>query len=152
MHVMPAEIRATVRLYLGAKIREWYSREDGEAIYEAKKALELDPLSVPYHHNLAVIYQALRKYELGVEQLHKLLQIEPAFAPAHELLAFSYSCMGRYEEAFAELGELGPLVGTDLRSLRARGLRGTVNAMAGRHIEARRVLGELRELSEPPDF
>jgi hypothetical protein len=87
-----------------------------------------------------------------VEQLQKLLQIEPVFAPAHELLSFSYACMARYEEAFAELDELGPLLGTDLRSLRARGLRGTVNAMAGRHIEVRRVLGELRELSEPPDF
>lgn len=27
--LMPAEIRATVRLYLGGKIREWYAREDG---------------------------------------------------------------------------------------------------------------------------
>jgi hypothetical protein len=29
MAVMPAEIRATVQLYLDGKIREWYSREDG---------------------------------------------------------------------------------------------------------------------------
>jgi hypothetical protein len=27
--VMPAEIRATVQLYLDGKIREWYSRGDG---------------------------------------------------------------------------------------------------------------------------
>ena len=26
---MPAEIRATVQLYLGGKIREWYARADG---------------------------------------------------------------------------------------------------------------------------
>ena len=128
------------------------NRKPDEAIHEGKRALEIDPLSIPYHHNLAFIYLALRKYELGVEQLQKLLQVEPVFAPAHELLSYSYACMGRYEEAFAELDELGPFLGTDLRSLRARGLRGTVNAMAGRHIEARRVLGELRELSEPPDF
>src|SRR5215469_2988348 len=30
MAIMPAEIRATVQLYLGGKIREWYSREDGK--------------------------------------------------------------------------------------------------------------------------
>lgn len=29
MAVMPAEIRATVQLYLDGKIREWYSRDDG---------------------------------------------------------------------------------------------------------------------------
>src|SRR5499427_3000892 len=29
MAVMPAEIRATVQLYLEGKIREWYAREDG---------------------------------------------------------------------------------------------------------------------------
>jgi hypothetical protein len=46
---MPAEIRATVRLYLGGKIREWYSREDGRGaifllntgnIQEAQSILE----------------------------------------------------------------------------------------------------------------
>ena len=29
MGIMPAEIRATVQLYLEGKIREWYAREDG---------------------------------------------------------------------------------------------------------------------------
>jgi len=29
MNVMPAEIRATVKLYLDGKIRQWYSRGDG---------------------------------------------------------------------------------------------------------------------------
>lgn len=30
--VMPAEIRATVELYLDGKIREWYSRGDGRGV------------------------------------------------------------------------------------------------------------------------
>jgi len=29
MAIMPAEIRATVQLYLDGKVREWYAREDG---------------------------------------------------------------------------------------------------------------------------
>jgi hypothetical protein len=32
MAVMPAEIRATVQLYLKGKIREWYSRGDGRGV------------------------------------------------------------------------------------------------------------------------
>lgn len=54
MAVMPAEIRATVQLYLGGKIREWYSREDGRGgvfllntgdIAEAKSIMESLPLA-----------------------------------------------------------------------------------------------------------
>ena len=34
MAIMPAEIRATIRLYLDGKICEWYAREDGRgAVY-----------------------------------------------------------------------------------------------------------------------
>ena len=32
MNVMPAEIRATVKLYLDGKIRQWYSRADGKGV------------------------------------------------------------------------------------------------------------------------
>lgn len=32
MSVMPAEIRATVKLYLEGKIRQWYSRGDGRGV------------------------------------------------------------------------------------------------------------------------
>ena len=54
MAIMPAEIRATVQLYLDGKIREWYSREDGKGgvfllnardIEEAKSIMESLPLA-----------------------------------------------------------------------------------------------------------
>ncbi len=32
MKVMPAEIRATVKLYLDGKIRQWYSKGDGKGV------------------------------------------------------------------------------------------------------------------------
>src|SRR5947209_2751101 len=32
MAVMPAEVRATVKLYLDGKIRQWYSRGDGRGV------------------------------------------------------------------------------------------------------------------------
>jgi hypothetical protein len=32
MAVMPEEVRATVKLYLDGKIREWYSRGDGKGV------------------------------------------------------------------------------------------------------------------------
>jgi hypothetical protein len=32
MHIMPEEIRATVKLYLDGKIRQWFSRGDGRGV------------------------------------------------------------------------------------------------------------------------
>ena len=52
--VMPAEIRATVNLYLDGKIREWYSRGDGKGVIflvdaktedEARTLMETLPLA-----------------------------------------------------------------------------------------------------------
>jgi len=53
MAIMPAEIRATVQLYLDGKIREWYAREDGRGavfllnttdVAEARSVMESLPL------------------------------------------------------------------------------------------------------------
>ena len=54
MAIMPAEIRATVQLYLDGKIREWYAREDGKGavfllntgdVAEASSIMESLPLA-----------------------------------------------------------------------------------------------------------
>ena len=54
MAIMPAEIRATVQLYLEGKIREWYTREDGRGgvfllntrdVAEAASIMESLPLA-----------------------------------------------------------------------------------------------------------
>jgi len=54
MPIMPAEVRATVKLYLDGKIRQWYSRGDGKGIVflldaktedEARTIMETLPLA-----------------------------------------------------------------------------------------------------------
>ena len=54
MAIMPAEIRATVQLYLAGKIRDWYAREDGRGVVfllntrdvaEAQSIMESLPLA-----------------------------------------------------------------------------------------------------------
>lgn len=54
MDVIPAEVRATVNLYLEGRIREWYSRGDGRGVIflvdakteeEAKAIMETLPLA-----------------------------------------------------------------------------------------------------------
>jgi hypothetical protein len=62
MKVMPDEIRATVRLYLDGKIRQWYSRADGKGVIfildckdvaEARSVMEALPLAKAQLVNLA---------------------------------------------------------------------------------------------------
>jgi len=54
MNVMPAEVRATVKLYLDGTIRQWYSRGDGKGVIflidaksveDAHAAIDAMPLS-----------------------------------------------------------------------------------------------------------
>jgi hypothetical protein len=45
MNVMPAEIRATVKLYLDGKIRQWYSRGDGKGVVLFLDARTVDEAS-----------------------------------------------------------------------------------------------------------
>jgi hypothetical protein len=54
MAIIPAEIRATVKLYLDGKIRQWYSRGDGKGVIllvdaktedEARALMETLPLA-----------------------------------------------------------------------------------------------------------
>ena len=54
MAIMPAEIRATVQLYLEGKVRDWYAREDGRGgvfllnvkdVAEANAIMETLPLA-----------------------------------------------------------------------------------------------------------
>lgn len=42
MAVIPAEIRATVKLYLDGKIRQWYSRGDGKGVVFLIEAQSVD--------------------------------------------------------------------------------------------------------------
>jgi hypothetical protein len=61
MKVLPDEVRATVKLYLDGKIRQWYSRSDGRGVLfimnsttveEAKGLMDDMPLSKASLNNL----------------------------------------------------------------------------------------------------
>lgn len=120
-----------------------------EALVEAKRALDLDPLSLPTNHNLALTYFLVHEYGAAIEQLHKTLELDPSFVGARGLLAHAYAQTGRLQEATAEVGE-APTV--SWARLGRSAIIGTVSAMAGRHDEARRALNELSLESKPPDY
>ncbi|HEY6374713.1 MAG TPA: protein kinase [Edaphobacter sp.] len=124
-----------------------------EAIVEATKALNLDPLSLPNHFNLALTYHLLRQFDPAIEHLKKALELDSSFTAARQLLALSYACIGKYREAFNEAEASSAPGGANIRvSIYERATWGLINAMAGRNAEARNALAELAQYSKPPDF
>jgi serine/threonine protein kinase/tetratricopeptide (TPR) repeat protein len=124
-----------------------------EAIVEARRALNLDPLSLPNYVNLALIYHLLRQFDPAIEELQKALELDPSFIAARQLLALSYAFTGKYQEAFNEADASAALPGANIRAdIRARATLGLINAVAGRNAEARKALAELTQYSKPPDY
>jgi serine/threonine protein kinase/TolB-like protein/Tfp pilus assembly protein PilF len=87
---------------------QWYSeclyvtgRYD-EAIAQAKRALELDQLSVAINGSLGATYYYARKYDLAIEQYKKTLQMDQNALLQHRELFLTYTLKGMYPEAVGE--------------------------------------------------
>ena len=77
-------------------------RRFDEAVSEAKRAQELEPLSLSINTNLGAVLTTARRYDEAIAQLRKTVELDPNFITAHWRLALAYSCVGRHTEAIAE--------------------------------------------------
>jgi tetratricopeptide (TPR) repeat protein len=82
-----------------------------EAIAEAKRAQELEPLSVMISDVVGYILLQARQYDQSIEELLKGLEMDPSFALAHRDLGETYVQKGKYEEAIAEINKAVTLSG-----------------------------------------
>jgi tetratricopeptide (TPR) repeat protein len=73
-----------------------------EAIAENKKALELDPLSLPINNFMGMTYMFAGDYEKAYQQFQHTIAMDPTFPLVHEYFSFLLAEMGRYEEAIKE--------------------------------------------------
>jgi TolB-like protein/DNA-binding winged helix-turn-helix (wHTH) protein/Flp pilus assembly protein TadD len=83
-------------LYLGAMGRK------AEALIEAQRARELDPLSPSVGIRLAGAYLATGQYDQALQELTKTLELDPAFSSAHEVRAKILESMGQFKDSMAE--------------------------------------------------
>jgi tetratricopeptide (TPR) repeat protein len=74
-----------------------------EALAEAKKAQELDPLSGFINANLASVLYFSGDYEQAIDQCRKTLAVDPGNARAHRNLARVYAQQRLYPKAVMEL-------------------------------------------------
>lgn len=73
-----------------------------EAIAENKKALELDPLSLPINNFMAESYRFAGDYKDAYAQYQHTIAMDPTFPLAHEYLSWFLIETGKYEAAITE--------------------------------------------------
>ena len=119
----------------------------GKALHEASKAQLLDPMALQISVFRAVVYDAMKKYDLAEEQLRKVLEVEPNFVTAHGNLSTVLLHQRKYDELEREGREILRL--THDRPV-SKAWMAVGYAFAGRKEEARAILIEVNKL--PPEM
>ena len=91
-----------------ATAHQWYAehlvcagRED-QAIAEARRACELDPISLVINTSTGLVLAQARRYDEAAAQFQKTQEIDKNFAMAHRFLGDVQVEQGRFEEAIEE--------------------------------------------------
>ena len=131
-----------------APAHQWYSsylvavERFDEAIAEAKRTEELEPLSFVASSHLGWIYYLSGKNDLAIEQCKKILDLDPTSFPARRYLGLAYEAKGMYTEAINEFQTGVKLSGSPLMLA----LLGHAYAASGKKTEAKQILADLQQL------
>ncbi len=117
-----------------------------EATMEAERALEFDPLSLIIRALFGLANYFSLQYDEAVKQCKRILDMNPNFVPAHLFLGMTYTKKSMFDEAIAEFQSAIALFG---RSSLMLGALGYAYAAYGKQAEARKLLNELKQMSEP---
>ncbi len=115
-----------------------------EALAEAQRAQELDPLSLQGILDVAAAYRALRQYDRAITEFRKALEKDPSRPRAHFQLGATYVEKGELDEGIAELESAVKLSQGNQRFL---AYLGYADAVAGKKSEAQKILKELNTIS-----
>jgi DNA-binding winged helix-turn-helix (wHTH) protein/TolB-like protein/Flp pilus assembly protein TadD len=143
------EFQTAIRLKPSyAPAHQWYSsflvavERFDEAIAEAKRTEELEPLSFVASSHLGWIYYLSGQNDKAIEQCRKILELDPSSFPARRYLGLAYEAKGMYTEAIAEFQTGVKLSGSPLMLA----LLGHSYAVSGKRAEAKQVLSDLEQL------
>jgi tetratricopeptide (TPR) repeat protein len=121
----------------------WTGRHE-EAIAEARRARELDPLSLVIANAVGFKLSNARRYDQAIEHHREILRMDPSFGRAHAGLADAYLQKGMSEVALAEFRWVAE---HDRRPSTLAPLA-YAYAVAGHEAQARDTLAELRRVSD----
>jgi DNA-binding winged helix-turn-helix (wHTH) protein/TolB-like protein/Tfp pilus assembly protein PilF len=115
-----------------------------EALQNAERAQELDPLSPENNATVGYFLYFARQYDKAIGYCQRALLIEPDFFGARLYAGLNYLQKGMYEEAISEYRIVGASHKDCTEPLE---LLGHAYAVMGRRDEAEKVLSQLEELS-----
>jgi TolB-like protein/Tfp pilus assembly protein PilF len=84
-----------------------------EAITQAKKALELDPLSAETNKGLGATYFWAGQYDDAIAQYLKTVDLDPRIPDTYDFLSDAYARKGMYKEALAKEQKFLRLLGDE---------------------------------------
>ena len=115
-----------------------------EAIAEANRAQELDPVSLYMSVMRGFVLTNLRRSDEAIEQLRRVIELDPNNYMAHWFLGTAYADNGRFDDAIATAERAVVL---SSRAPGALGVLGMCYGRDGRKAEALKILNELLELN-----
>jgi len=116
-----------------------------EAVAEAERGLDIEPLSPMVNLRLARTLYMARRYDEAIGQCKQMLEMDPGYPLAHWQLGQLYVERGMYREALSELEKDAALTH---RSPPALAYLGNILARAGERSRALQVLEELKAVSK----
>ncbi|HME87853.1 MAG TPA: tetratricopeptide repeat protein [Chthoniobacterales bacterium] len=129
---------------------QWYGRltllatgQFDRALAEAKRAVELDPISPIGHTDVATVYMFVRRYDEAIAQLRRTLETDPDFYWAHRQLGLALELKGAPSDAIVEYQRASEL-NDDPRVV---AFVGHAKASMGKAAEARAILDQLVDTS-----
>jgi serine/threonine-protein kinase len=112
-----------------------------EAIAEAHRAEELDPLSPIAGQHLGMVLYIARRYGEAIDQLDRVIELYPHYWFAFQRLALVYAALDRYDEGIEAAETAMSIAGPDTFR-NGREALGPLYALSGRRDEALEILAE----------
>jgi serine/threonine protein kinase/tetratricopeptide (TPR) repeat protein len=116
-----------------------------ESLAEAKRSLDLDPLSLVIHLRMARSLYMARQFEQAIAQCQKMLEMDPNYPLAYWQLGQAEAEKGMYREALSHLEKDSTLTRSSPMAL---AYVGNVLARTGERSRALQVLEQLKAISK----
>jgi TolB-like protein/DNA-binding winged helix-turn-helix (wHTH) protein/Tfp pilus assembly protein PilF len=116
-----------------------------EALEEAGKAQQIDPLSLSINTTLAGRYRDLHQYAQAIDLNRRTLEMDPNFMPAHIALGATYEDQGNWSQAISEYQQA---VAISQNNPIALASLGSAYGHLGDQAAARKMIARLQEASK----
>jgi TolB-like protein/Tfp pilus assembly protein PilF len=115
-----------------------------EANQYARRAIELDPLSLLMNMTPALNFYLARELDKAIEELQKVIQMEPNFVAARSVMGNALLQKGLCDEALSEFQKVLELIkGTAVAEVSVKALMARAYSVCGKRADALKVLDEI---------